>query len=109
MTQDSISTILISLTFWISLIIIIASQNRIKFPKNSSSLFSFFLISLNLILITTFLITNILHFYFMFEASLIPILLIILGWGYQPERLQAGIYIIIYTVAASLPLLLTIM
>jgi NADH-ubiquinone oxidoreductase chain 4 len=49
------------------------------------------------------------HFYFIFEASLIPILFIILGWGYQPERLQAGIYIIIYTVAASLPLLLTIM
>nr|YP_010644145.1 NADH dehydrogenase subunit 4 [Potamopyrgus estuarinus]WBV76831.1 NADH dehydrogenase subunit 4 [Potamopyrgus estuarinus] len=109
MTQDSMSTILISLTFWISLMMMIASQNSVKFPKNSSNLFSFFLISLNLILITTFLMTSILHFYFMFEASLIPILLIILGWGYQPERLQAGMYMMIYTVAASLPLLLTIM
>ena len=48
------------------------------------------------------------HFYFFFEASLIPTLLLILGWGYQPERLQAGICMIIYTVGASLPLLLVI-
>jgi NADH-ubiquinone oxidoreductase chain 4 len=31
--------------------------------------------------------------------------LIILGFGYQPERLQAGIYFIFYTLGASLPLL----
>lgn len=107
--QDSISLILIFLTFWISLIMIIARQNRIKSTNNRSKLFSFFVLALNLVLITTFCMTRIIHFYFIFEASLIPILFIILGWGYQPERLQAGIYIIIYTVAASLPLLLAIM
>jgi NADH-ubiquinone oxidoreductase chain 4 len=37
---------------------------------------------------------------------LIPTLLIITGWGFQPERLQAGIYFILYTLTASLPLLL---
>lgn len=41
----------------------------------------------------------------LFEVSLIPTLVLILGWGYQPERLQAGIYLIIYTIRASLPLL----
>ena len=30
---------------------------------------------------------------FFFEASLIPIFKIILGWRYQPERLLAGIII----------------
>nr|YP_003434164.1 NADH dehydrogenase subunit 4 [Tricula hortensis]ABZ05806.1 NADH dehydrogenase subunit 4 [Tricula hortensis] len=109
MTQDSMSTVLISLTFWITLMMMIASQNSVKKTNNNPSLFSFLLIMLNLILISTFLMTNILHFYFMFEASLIPTLLVILGWGYQPERLQAGMYMMIYTVAASLPLLLTIM
>lgn len=44
--------------------------------------------------------------YIMFEASLIPTFILILGWGNQPERSQAGIYILIYTVIASLPLLL---
>jgi NADH-ubiquinone oxidoreductase chain 4 len=27
-------------------------------------------------------------------------------WGYQPERLQASMYLIIYTITASLPLLM---
>ena len=107
-SQDSISRTFTILTFWISLIIIIARQSRIKKNKNNLYTFLIFTISLNLILILTFSITKTLHFYFLFEASLIPILIIILGWGYQPERLQAGIYIIIYTVAASLPLLLII-
>jgi NADH-ubiquinone oxidoreductase chain 4 len=49
-----------------------------------------------------------LFFYFIFEISLIPTLLIIIGWGYQPERLQAGIYFLFYTLSVSLPLLLCI-
>ena len=39
---------------------------------------------------------------------MIPTLIIILGWGYQPERVQARVYIILYTIAASLPLLITL-
>jgi NADH-ubiquinone oxidoreductase chain 4 len=51
---------------------------------------------------------DLLLFYYFFEVSLIPTLLIIIGWGYQPERLQAGVYFIFYTLFASLPLLLFI-
>jgi len=43
-------------------------------------------------------------FYVFFELSLIPTFVLILGWGYQPERMEARIYIILYTVGASLPL-----
>jgi len=39
----------------------------------------------------------------------VPKLGFIFGWGYQPERLQAGVFIIIYTVRASLPLLLILL
>lgn len=106
---DRISTALISLTLWISFLILLASQTSVKLANNTPSLFTFFILVLNLILVTTFSLSNALFFYFMFEASLIPTLLLILGWGYQPERLQAGMYIIIYTVAASLPLLLIIL
>lgn len=49
---------------------------------------------------------NLVLFYTSFEASLVPILLVILGWGYQPERLDAGLSMLFYTLAASLPLLL---
>lgn len=44
-------------------------------------------------------------FFFFFESRLLPTVALILGWGYQPERLQAGLQIIIYTVCGSLPLL----
>lgn len=48
-------------------------------------------------------------FYIIFEFSLIPTLLLIIGWGYQPERLQAGLYLLFYTLTASLPLLISIL
>lgn len=107
-SRDLISSILIFLTFFISTMIVIARQNRVKTPKNRENNFITTLLSLHLILIITFLISNSIFFYILFEASLIPTLILILSWGYQPERIQAGIYIIIYTVAASLPLLFII-
>nr|QTT61260.1 NADH dehydrogenase subunit 4 [Tritia vaucheri] len=109
LTFDSMSSILVCLTLWISLMMMLASQNSVKVSKNNYLLFSMFVLGLNLILVATFLCSSILVFYFLFEASLIPTLLLILGWGYQPERLQAGMYMMIYTVAASLPLLFIIL
>lgn len=47
-------------------------------------------------------------FYVFFERRLIPTLFLILGWGYQPERLQAGLYLLFYTILASLPIILGI-
>nr|AOY34919.1 NADH dehydrogenase subunit 4 [Charonia lampas] len=107
--QDSMSSILVCLTLWISLMMMLASQNSVNITNNSQALFCVFLLFLNLILVTTFTVSNSLLFYFLFEASLIPTLMLILGWGYQPERLQAGMYMMIYTVAASLPLLFLIL
>jgi len=40
---------------------------------------------------------------------LIPIFLLIMGWGAQPERVQAGLYIIFYTIAGSFPLFFIIL
>jgi NADH-ubiquinone oxidoreductase chain 4 len=60
------------------------------------------------ILFLTFRTSNLFLFYLFFERSLIPTLFLILGWGYQPERLQAGIYLLFYTLLASLPLLIAI-
>nr|ANH79461.1 NADH dehydrogenase subunit 4 [Conus textile] len=107
-SYDSMSLMLISLTLWISLMMMLASQSSVKLSKNNDSIFSQLIMSMNLILMLTFLCSNSLLFYFLFEASLIPTLMLILGWGYQPERLQAGMYMMIYTVAASLPLLFCI-
>nr|YP_010890219.1 NADH dehydrogenase subunit 4 [Conus virgo]WJJ70316.1 NADH dehydrogenase subunit 4 [Conus virgo] len=109
MSYDSMSLALISLTLWISLMMMLASQSSVKLSKNNDTVFSWVITTMNLILMLTFICSNSLLFYFMFEASLIPTLALILGWGYQPERLQAGMYMMIYTVAASLPLLFCIL
>lgn len=92
------------LTFWITILM--------KFRQFSapllSSLFSLF-IFLNLRLVFSFLSNSIIMFYFFFEWSLLPIFIIIMGWGYQLERLKASIYLLFYTLFASLPLLLVIL
>ena len=67
------------------------------------------LLSLQLILVGVFLTSKILIFYMIFELRLIPIFLIVAGWGYQFERLSAGAAIIMYTISASLPLLTIIL
>lgn len=63
---------------------------------------------LGLLLLLRFVVRSFLGFYFFFESSLLPIYLMIIGWGYQPERLYAGIRLILYTVVASMPLFLVL-
>ena len=43
------------------------------------------------------------------ESRFFPTLFLILGWGYQSERVQTGIYLLFYTLLASLPLLVGIL
>jgi len=61
-----------------------------------------------LLLISRFFRKSLLTFFILFEASLIPLFILILGWGYQPERLQSSIYFLFYTLFGSLPLLVTL-
>lgn len=56
-----------------------------------------------------FVITKIIFFFIFFEVSLIPIFILILGWGYQPERLYARIIMVFYTLTFSLPILIVIL
>lgn len=104
--SDNISISLTALSFWISSIIIIARTKIYRF-KNRPKNFLYLVVSLLFILTLCFNSSNIILFYIWFEASLIPTVILILIWGYQPERQQAAIYFIIYTVTASLPILAT--
>lgn len=105
---DYISYILILLRVWVVSLIILASQG-IHRKNNFSSRFVLVNLLLLLFLIFTFSCLDYLFFYISFEASLIPTLILILGWGYQPERIQAGIYILFYTLFVSLPLLVSLL
>nr|YP_011010493.1 NADH dehydrogenase subunit 4 [Ventidius hungerfordi]WPW47121.1 NADH dehydrogenase subunit 4 [Ventidius hungerfordi] len=103
---DVLSLSLIILTMLIFLLMILASY-KISFTKDNY-MFMLVLVFLMLFLILSFSSSNIFMFYIFFESSLIPTLLLIFGWGYQPERLSSGFYLLFYTLFGSLPLLLTI-
>nr|YP_010313378.1 NADH dehydrogenase subunit 4 [Mamestra brassicae]ULR87012.1 NADH dehydrogenase subunit 4 [Mamestra brassicae] len=107
MSCDIMSYGLIMLSIWISILMIMASENlnKMNFYIN---FFLFNIIFLLIMLFMTFSVMNMFMFYLFFEGSLIPTLLLIIGWGYQPERIQAGMYLLFYTLFVSLPLLMGI-
>nr|WIF29559.1 NADH dehydrogenase subunit 4 [Hylomys suillus microtinus] len=107
--SDSLSSPLLSLTTWLLPLTIIASQNHMKSESlNNIKLYISLLISLQIILIMTFSATEMILFYILFEATLIPTLIIITRWGNQSARLNAGTYFLFYTLIGSLPLLVTL-
>ena len=97
---DFISVRIILLSFYIIVLMIIS-----QFSSNFLKRLFFIFIILNVSLMFSFSTNNIIIFYFFFEWSLIPIFFIILGWGYQLERIKSRFYLLIYTLFASLPLL----
>nr|QDP18038.1 NADH dehydrogenase subunit 4 [Psedna nana] len=104
---DYFSFMLILLSFWVCSLMLTASSS-VYISSYHSSFFTFIILFLMIMLYCSFSSLSLLSFYIFFEGSLVPTLLLILGWGYQPERLQAGIYLIFYTLVASLPLLLVL-
>lgn len=104
---DILSFGLILLRVWICALIIISRILYYKLNINYSY-FLFNVLCLLILLIFTFRRLNLFIFYIFFESSLIPTIFLIFGWGYQPERLQAGLYLLFYTLFASLPLLIVL-
>nr|YP_010953281.1 NADH dehydrogenase subunit 4 [Olinga feredayi]WMQ76531.1 NADH dehydrogenase subunit 4 [Olinga feredayi] len=104
---DLISYGLVMLSLWICGLMFMSTSNLF----NNNLFLKFFIFNillLSLMLVCIFSVMNLFLFYLFFESSLIPIMLMVFGWGYQPERIQAGIYLLFYTLFASLPLLVVI-
>nr|YP_008593414.1 NADH dehydrogenase subunit 4 [Platycephalus indicus]BAN83356.1 NADH dehydrogenase subunit 4 [Platycephalus indicus] len=110
MATDPLSTPLLVLTCWLLPLMILASQNHMTSePLGRQRTYITLLTSLQIFLILAFSATEIIMFYVMFEATLIPTLIIITRWGNQAERLNAGTYFLFYTLAGSLPLLVALL
>nr|BBU25939.1 NADH dehydrogenase subunit 4 [Sillaginopsis panijus] len=110
MATDSLSTPLLVLTCWLLPLMILASQNHLLMePPNRQRMYILLLTSLQFFLILAFSATEVIMFYVMFEATLIPTLILITRWGNQAERLNAGTYFLFYTLAGSLPLLVALL
>nr|QYC36859.1 NADH dehydrogenase subunit 4 [Lophiomys imhausi] len=106
-SADPLSTPLLILTTWLLPLTLLASQNHIKHETiTHKKLFISTLISLQILLILAFSASELTMFYVMFEATMIPTLIIITRWGNQTERLNAGLYFLFYTLMGSIPLLI---
>nr|QLI49130.1 NADH dehydrogenase subunit 4 [Lacerta agilis] len=109
-TTDTTSTPLIILSCWLLPLMILASQNHLKTePLYRKRMFLMTLSTLQTTLILTFSASEFILFYILFEATLIPTLIIITRWGNQAERLNAGLYFLFYTLTSSLPLLIAML
>nr|AMX74100.1 NADH dehydrogenase subunit 4 [Chiropterargas boueti]AMX74113.1 NADH dehydrogenase subunit 4 [Chiropterargas boueti] len=101
--MDSLSMLLVLLTMWISCMMYMTVFD------SCNIMLLFYMNLLMLLLILCFSVINMMSFYILFESVLLPMVMIIFGWGGQMERLQAGLYMLFYTVFGSLPLLLFIL
>nr|YP_009110526.1 NADH dehydrogenase subunit 4 [Lepidodactylus lugubris]BAP90305.1 NADH dehydrogenase subunit 4 [Lepidodactylus lugubris] len=107
---DTITAPLIIMSAWILPLMIIASQYHLAHePVGRKRVFLALCSILQTTLIMTFTTTDLVLFYIMFEATLLPTLVIITRWGNQAERLYAGTYFLFYTLTGSLPLLIAIL
>nr|AGS47804.1 NADH dehydrogenase subunit 4 [Zonosagitta nagae] len=91
---------LVILSFWVFQGMYVI--NSIKM----GSLFHYLCVSLLSVVLCFFLSSKMISFYIFFELSLIPTLFLVFFFGYQPEKLQASMYLLMYTVMSSLPLLM---
>nr|YP_010481364.1 NADH dehydrogenase subunit 4 [Varanus rudicollis]BDP99527.1 NADH dehydrogenase subunit 4 [Varanus rudicollis] len=110
MSIDSTSAPLLILSCWLLPIMAMASQNHLKHePTVRKRMFLITITTLQTFLLMTFTTNNLILFYISFEATLIPTLIVITRWGSQAERLKPGTYFMFYTLANSLPLLISIL
>lgn len=78
------------------------------YEKVFSFFWSYLVVILSILLfalVALFLVNDVFSFYIFFELTVIPTFILIIGWGYSTNRLQASFYILIYTLIASYPFL----
>nr|WKK49865.1 NADH dehydrogenase subunit 4 [Thaumatocrinus sp. JL223] len=107
---DQVSFPLVVLSCWLLPLTLLASQGHMFYYNLvSQRLYCVLLIFVLVSLIFTFSSLELSLFYVSFEATLIPILIIISRWGSQYERYQASVYFMFYTLVGSLPFLVSLL
>jgi len=103
--KNTCRSILVLLSVLIILFIAI-NRNMLNQFSNKKILYMINIVITLIILSLCFYSSNFFLFYFLFELVIIPTFFIVLRWGYRTERIQAGAYLFIYTLLASLPFLI---
>nr|YP_010275977.1 NADH dehydrogenase subunit 4 [Tuberolachnus salignus]UGY86212.1 NADH dehydrogenase subunit 4 [Tuberolachnus salignus] len=98
--MDMFSYLMFMLGIWIISLVYISSVNFKMFYYLYFNFLMFFFI---LIFYFCFFSNNFIMFYIFYEINLIPVIILIYGWGYQYERFKAGFYLFMYMIFYSLP------
>lgn len=100
---DSVSLFISLLLF---LIIFVAFLGSLEF--GSFKVMSFVFVCLSFVCYQVFTTGHLFFLYFFYEASLIPILYIIVKWGSYPERSLRAIIMLVYTLVFGAPVLVLV-
>lgn len=88
---------------WLIIISVIILYIIFLFRADSLVVFLMNVLGINILLF--FFSRRVFIFYILFEFGLIPMMILILTRGYQPERMGARLWFLLYTIFGSLPLL----
>lgn len=97
---DIFSYLIFILGTWIIRLVYISRLNLKNIYLNY---FNFLIFIFLIIFYFCFFSNNFIIFYIFYEINLIPVIILIYGWGYQYERFKAGFYLFIYMIFFSLP------
>jgi len=98
--SNPLSTILFLLIIYVNITILIC----LRAHESSLCLGLVYLLLLSTLAFAT--TSSLLLFFIFYEFSLFPVLGLTFMFGYQPEKVLASLYLLIYTVVGSLPLFL---
>uniref|UniRef100_UPI0030E395A8 NADH dehydrogenase subunit 4 n=1 Tax=Cosmolaelaps hrdyi TaxID=3126097 RepID=UPI0030E395A8 len=97
---DGISVFLNYLSIWlVNLMFLLSMKSKEK---------NLLIMLMMMILILSFSVINLLMFYIFFEMILFPMMILIKKFGFQKERFMAMMYMFMYTMFGSLPLLVVL-
>jgi NADH-ubiquinone oxidoreductase chain 4 len=94
--DGSISFFLIYLSLLIFMIVLFIELNlRIRLLR----------IWVLILCIIFFIVNSFIHIYIILESRILPFLFLLLGYGYQVEKIQASYYLVFYSTFRTIPLL----
>lgn len=105
---DGVGGVFVLLTFFVVMVSVLSSVSDFS-GRGLFGLFSFFSRVSGVVLCFCFVYYRLFGFYFLFESVFLLFFLILLGWGYSPERLGASFYMLFYTLSVSFPFLVSIL
>jgi len=99
---------LVFLSIFLLLVMFLSEYSQEKKYVSISVLY-YLMLFMMIGLVSCFILGDFFLFYVRFEFTVIPIFLLILGWGYRVNRLQAGLFMFLYTLVTSLPFFLLLL